>query len=692
MQGSLFAPLFLLVFCAGTVLGQPSPQVPSDAPQEQSQAAPAKKLLNFLSLLIPELNAPKAEPIRKELLLLIENDPRLAQRIALLMKKHYDPSTGTLNAQGILLSQQISQHVQSSKPGTAIQLLDQIAKSSPILQDKNLGDEASRTGSGEFFTGEAPLIRNIDIETVNVFDPRLPEENWWLFRLANKIHFTTKDKVVRRELLQKPGDRLDALLILESERNLRAFHFIKKAEIRPVPVEGGKLDLKVRTQDSWTTNINLGLGTEGGEHYYSLGASEGNLFGLGKTLGFDWSRTGDVLQKEFRYLDPALLGSRMRLISLFADTSQGRQRGLDLYKPFYSLRNPNSYSLTHVAETFITNLYAPGGGVSSDFEQNHTFRKANYSLKMDKKDDEAQRLHFNYLLQKDEFRRTDKTAPGTLPQDRKLSGPSVGYSLTQGRYIKEENINKIQRTEDFNLGHELKLEAGYLPTAFGSDKNRAVFNVAEQKGLQMGPGFFGLGQVGVQSRVAEGRLENGLFYGNVNLFRKLSTLLPQTLVLHLEGAYGKDLDGENQMRLGGDTGLRGYKNNALTGNKSLLANAEWRVSHPREYFRLLHIGAAAFADYGAVAPAGRGFKRQDFKADVGAGLRFSPSRSSGGTVARLDVAYALNSSPGQPRFVVTLVAGQAFSLTNNAIKRLLGDSASSLREEDTGIRSSKRKR
>ncbi|MDE2511244.1 MAG: hypothetical protein KGL74_08990, partial [Elusimicrobia bacterium] len=63
---------------------------------------------------------------------------------------------------------------------------------------------------------------------------------------------------------------------------------------------------------------------------------------------------------------------------------------------------------------------------------------------------------------------------------------------------------------------------------------------------------------------------------------------------------------------------------------------------------------------------------------VGLGLRAASTRSSSGGVVRLDLAYALNASPGGPRMVVSLRVGQAFNLFNSAAAAVRTSPASRL--------------
>ncbi|MDE2293793.1 MAG: hypothetical protein KGL53_17180, partial [Elusimicrobia bacterium] len=69
-------------------------------------------------------------------------------------------------------------------------------------------------------TGPA-RIASIEVERVNVFDLSRPGEDWWPFRIADRIHVMTREGVIRRELLFHAGGPFDPLRALETERNLR---------------------------------------------------------------------------------------------------------------------------------------------------------------------------------------------------------------------------------------------------------------------------------------------------------------------------------------------------------------------------------------------------------------------------------------------------------------------------------------
>jgi hypothetical protein len=146
--------------------------------------------------------------------------------------------------------------------------------------------------------------------------------------LLNALHATTRDGVVRQELLVQPGDRWSDPLVEESARNLRALSIL--ALVRTVPCKGTRPDgvvLLVATRDLWSIRLNSQLTVVGSVlQLLDLQPSETNLLGQGKSLGLhlrgqqiDLSRFAlrDKAAIGESYTDGRLFGSRLALAQSF---------------------------------------------------------------------------------------------------------------------------------------------------------------------------------------------------------------------------------------------------------------------------------------------------------------------------------------------------------------------------------------
>jgi hypothetical protein len=522
-----------------------------------------------------------------------------------------------------------------------------------------------------------PVIADVIIERANVFDPNVPGEDWWGFRIADRIHFVTREKVVRDELLFGPGERWDSLKVIETERNMRATYPFRRAEITPIPRPDGRVDALVHTQDSWTTNPRLGLTSTGGQSAASIGFEENNLLGYGKQIGYEHAQghatSGATHSDSISYGDPRFLGTRLSLSGAYSITQDGSSEALGATRPFYELSTLRAmtfgWSNTDSIGTEVLN-----GAPYSKFAERDRAINAEYGLRLNDDRWFVQRVEGGWYANRAVFSQTSEspgTVPGTQPGDLDMSGPTIGYTWIQPRYVKETYIDRMDRVEDFNLGNELRARSGYMARDLGSDQDRWIFNAADQQGFGLGEGRFALASAAISGRVFGNHVENELVTGNFNFYWKnYLWTRTRTLVFHVEASEGSNLDLQNQIVLGGNSGLRGYKNDSFVGTRSILANVEDRFFFDGEYFHVVRFGGVVFAESGAVAPAGSALSTPLFHSDVGMGIRAGSSRSTSGTVARLDVAYALNGGPGGSRWVISLAGGQAFGFFSSAAQRV----------------------
>jgi len=143
-----------------------------------------------------------------------------------------------------------------------------------------------------------------------------------------------------------------------------------------------------------------------------------------------------------------------------------------------------------------------------------------------------------------------------------------------------------------------------------------------------------------------GRLEQGTLSGaelgaGVRYYFRQS---PRRLFFtELSAEAGHNLDTDQQILLGGDSGLRGYPLRYQAGEGRWLFTAEQRFFTNWYPFQLFNVGAAVFYDMGATW--GRdplGTPSQGLLRDVGFGLRLGNSRSALGNVLHLDLAFPLD--------------------------------------------------
>ena len=105
---------------------------------------------------------------------------------------------------------------------------------------------------------EGKIIRNIHITTLDPFgysiadSTKKPEK--FIEKAGNSLHVKTKNFTIKNYLLQKQGETLDSLKILESERLIRSQRFTRRVvvQMETVGKDSDSVDLYVYTLDSWS--------------------------------------------------------------------------------------------------------------------------------------------------------------------------------------------------------------------------------------------------------------------------------------------------------------------------------------------------------------------------------------------------------------------------------------------------------
>lgn len=503
-------------------------------------------------------------------------------------------------------------------------------------------------------------IGTVHIVTENVFDLSRKGENRRLFRLANRLHRRTRTDVISRLLLFQPGDVYSAETVRETERLLRSNRYLYDVEIRTLAEDERKIDLEVVTRDVWTLQAGLNFNRSGGTNSTTFDIEDENFLGSGKDVEVARQSDVDRTQDIARYRDPSLFGTRALLDLTLAEASDGDTRSLVLDRPFYALDTRWAAGATVLHNVQTDPLY-DAGDVTDRFSQRRDFLEVYGGLSPGLADGITDRFRLGFTYDRNVFSAVPGYAPPNLATaDRTLSYPWVGFEMVQDGFITLHNFDRIHRTEDLNLGADVTARLGWSSPLFGADRTRLVLVSTASDGWAFGPNQIFLASGGLSGRLREGRIENGDVNGAFRYYHR--DFQNGFLVVRFAADLAENLDVENQLLLGGDNGLRGYPLRYQLGDRRFLGTVEQRFYRDREYFHLVHLGAAVFFDAGRAwfvepPPPGvllAGAPRQMLK-DVGAGLRLGSSRSAQGAVVHLDVAMPLDRGQTNIRAVQFLV-------------------------------------
>lgn len=503
---------------------------------------------------------------------------------------------------------------------------------------------ADELPAAEELEASGAVVGEIVYDKANVFDPSRPDEDNWLYRLANRLHVVTRDSVIRNQLLFRPGDAFDQRLLEESARLLRQNSYLYDASVEPVNYEDGVVDVRVRTRDLWTLMPGISVGRSGGENRSGVSLSERNLLGHGVGVSLAYSNDVDRESTRFSYYDKNLGRSWTSLYFQAADNSDGASTDLRLVRPFYALDARWSAGFTALDDSREVSFYELGNEAAEyglDTRRYDLFVGWSRGLH----NGWVRRWTAGFIYDEDRFSTvSDNVLPDLVPADRKLAYPRLGFELLEDRFQSTTNRDQIGRTEDFNLGRRFAGSIGFATEALGADRDAVLFRLEASRGF---------GSISSKALLLGATL-GGRFEGGDSVDTSLEFTAhyynqitdKRLFVMTFDGIRGWNPDLDRYRDLGGDTGLRGYPLRYQTGDSKFLMTLEQRYYTDWYPFRLARVGGAIFADVGRVwGESPLGIRQDGWLRDIGLGLRLVPTRASGRDVIHIDVAFPLDGDP-----------------------------------------------
>ncbi len=486
------------------------------------------------------------------------------------------------------------------------------------------------------------VVGSIQLSNGNIFNLDIAEENRALFRLANRLHFRTREDVIMQQLLFAEGERVSKSELDESERILRSNRYLQDASITTTPRESGLVDVNIETSDVWTLIPKISLSRSGGENNTGVGVKEMNLFGSGIEVEALYKSTVDRESRLLKYVDRNIGNSWYSVHAVYGDNSDGHTQLIDLHKPFYSLDSRDAHGVLFFDNDEIETLYDRGLKAG---QFRHRAQKAEVFSGWSRGlfGGSTTRLSAGLAYEDHRFEAVpgDTLQFSIVPADRKFAYPFVGLEYVEDRFEKTVNVNQISRTEDRFLGTRLTGRVGYANAGFGSSQDAWMIALNGQTGFGNSDTQSLILASELNTRVEDSGLANFRFDASAEYFRRQSD--KRLFYASLRGTFGQELDADQQILLGGDTGLRGYPLRYLSGNRSALLSLEQRFFTDWYPFRLVHVGGAVFFDAGKTW--GNRFAADSDDTvlkDIGVGLRLGNTRSGQGRMTHIDLAFPLD--------------------------------------------------
>ena len=485
------------------------------------------------------------------------------------------------------------------------------------------------------------VIGKIILNKADVFDLSDPKENNAFYRLANKLHIITRDHVIEQQLLFAPGDKFSKRQIEETERILRRNTYFFDASVTPVNREDGTVDLQVNTRDVWTLKPGFSFARSGGENRTLIKLEELNLFGWGQQVLVARSDNEDRESNLFTFRDRNLGRSWTQLRLQYSDNSDGHWNSLSLIRPFYKLDARWTAGVTATDFDIERRLYQLGEK-AAEFRHEREFATAFGGWSAGLNNGWVRRYTAGVAYDNNLFSQVpDGTLPPAIPENRELVYGYFGFEVLEDEFETAQNRNQIHRTEDFLTGKRFAATLGWSDESFGADRDAALYWVSASRSYGDLAKSAVLLSANASGRVEDGDAVNALLNVRARYYKQQSD--QRTFFTTVSATYGNDLDLDNPVELGGDSGLRGYPLRYQSGDSKTLFTIEQRYFWNWYPFRLVRVGGAIFADVGRTwGDDPLGGENLGWLSDVGFGLRLAPTRTGTRSVIHVDLAFPLN--------------------------------------------------
>lgn len=509
------------------------------------------------------------------------------------------------------------------------------------------------------------IIDSIFIDNRNIFDTNDPQYKHFIFKYANKFHLTTRQKVIKRELLFSVGDIYPEELVEETARNLRTRLSIYDAWIEVDTLANGHLLVRVITIDEWTLAVGPNFSREGNKNQFEVTVTDRNLLGRNQYLSAGYFfKEFDEDFESLRFINDKLWGKSLSLDLFHTSNPKKKINWLILSKPFYHLNQKISYYLSINYADKINEIYRDtlkiGETVSlgDEFNLGLSFRTGSYKNKIEY----FTRFTYKYINSNGIKYLSDNPLDSIKVNsnvffDTAYHQIELGIKTSFLNFKKLRNIDGMEYIEDFNLGHVLSLSLG---RAFKPEYNDYLYDIIT---LNLWHGFSPGKNI---LYLAYNRKH--WFYNSLQL-RKLSNISLLYYNYNLDfvtfafhSSYYSDwrLDNTESLKLGGVSGLRGYDEFFRTGDRQMVMNYEMRFFTGIEILAV-KIGSSVFVDAGRSWKSEESIKFRDYYFSTGLGLRFSIGHTSRSKVVRVDFSYSKQNS-----WQLSISTDQYFRLSNES--------------------------
>ena len=475
-------------------------------------------------------------------------------------------------------------------------------------------------------TFEGRIIRNIEVVTFDPFGYSVADTNVsdqsFLRKAGNGMHIKTRGITIRNLLLFHKNQPFNSILVIESERLIRAQKYVHDVAFSIIPsgVNSDSVDVFIRELDRWS------IMPEGAVSPVKVfaGISDNNFMGLGHEFRNTFSRNFNTGINSFNtdYFIPNIRNTYINARLHYSFDGNGNfTRGLAADRPFFSplakwaagviiLSQVREDTLDAIDPAFVPyrlqfNTQDVWAGKALRIFKNSRDRELITNLVFT-----ARYLRINYSEKP-----PDQNDPFHIYSDEEFY--LGGIAIAARKYVQDKYIYKYGIIEDVPVGRVIALTAGYQVKEYS---RRLYMNMRFSMGNYYKWGYLSsnleYGTFFHESHAEQGIFTAGLSYSTVLFeigkwkFRQF--VKPQVTI-------GINWLPYDSLTLNDGYGLEGFKSPVLSGTKRMLITFQTQFYSPWTLLGF-RFGPYLNCSFGMIGDDAGGFSHSRVYSQLGLGV------------------------------------------------------------------------
>ena len=327
----------------------------------------------------------------------------------------------------------------------------------------------------------------IEIRRHSVFDST--ETDFWLLRLVNRLHITTRPYVIRQELLLEPGQRFDSAAAAETERNIRRLGVFRAVDVDSVRTDSG-LVLRVVTRDGWSTRPDFRFRSTGGDVEYTLAMIEDNLLGTATQASLVYRKNPDRSTTTLGFRNTRLINGRIGAAARWEDRSDGSLVAGSLGQPFHNLQARSAWGILGDTRTERVLRFTEGREVATDtVQRRHVLVRAEVGRALVSSTGGYLRAGVMVQARRDDFMSQQAFEAGNNFEQSVTGAVGPWIEVRRSRFAEVVGYNAQGRAEDIDLSTVLRGTLWVAPGALGYERTGVGPSIGVRHGVKLPGGF-----------------------------------------------------------------------------------------------------------------------------------------------------------------------------------------------------------